>query len=376
MQRRNKTDWARMVTTGLEMPTVITNEWIDQILSSDKADMFMRWGFCHRDLSEHDLSRITKEYFPKLTFNSSTIFPNADKMPKGFSPSEIIERGKDPMLGIKELHKKGIDGSGVTVATIDFGFQSENHSEYKGSNIQVVDLFGDTGFHFHSDGILSNLCGQNIGVAPKANVIHYSIYQGIGDNVQSAQIQILQDILKRVKGGERIRAVNISGPIVRSSILNDLKNDSEKYEAAKSELMKPLTPILYELQKLGCEVIDSERFGQDFTCCDVDTANNKSDYKKPDWFDDEKAYGEKVSFVCGGKVIPEYTCNNGYKYENDSCYSWTIPQAVGMYALALQQKPNLTWDQFARISKNTSIITKDGIRLAQPQSIILFLQGE
>ena len=369
MQQINKTHWVRIITQDFEIPKIVTNEWIDQTLSSDRGDRFNRWGLCHRDLSKHDLSGVSKEYLAKVTFNSSTKWPTQDKMPKDFDPNIVLERGKNPMLGIKKLHEQGIDGSGVTVAAIDFGFQSEKHPEYKGSNIELVNLFDDTGTHFHSDGVLANLCGQNVGIAPKANVVYYNTYQGNQDIVHGAQIQILQDILKRVIGGEKIRAVNISGPLVRNHKLHDLRKNIEEYEKMKTELMQPLVPVLRELQELGCEVIDSERFGRDFTCCEIDTMGGGNGYKKPDWYGN-KDVSDKVSFVCGGKIIPEFTSDSGYKYENSSCFSWTIPQAVGMYTLALQQNPNLNWNQFAEIAKSTSKLTENGVRIAQPAAII------
>jgi len=370
MERRTLEQWKLIVNQLGELPVKITNEWIDDIEKSDKGEDFWRWGFCYLDLSKCDLSGLDEKHTASLTFNSGTVWPNKEKMPKGFNPAKIIERGKTPMLGIEKLHKQGMDGSGITVAVIDSGFQSENHVEYKGSNIEVVNLFGeDISYHFHADGVLSNLCGQNIGVAPKARVIHYNSMPG-GPNFTQQHLAALKDILGRVKTGEKIRAVNLSTTLGFNEDLKNAKN-GEEYQRMLKPLLKPFEPLLKELQERGCEVVDSRRFGQDFTCCDIDPAKTGG-FCKPSWFRTlkEDKYKELVSFACGGKVVPEFTNNTGYKYEQVSCYSWTIPQAVGMYALCLQQNPDLTWDKFAQISKNTSKLLESGVRIAQPQSII------
>jgi len=343
-----------------ELPTLITNGWFDDILKTDKCYMFMLWGFCYLDLSKNDLSGLDLKHLELITFNSSTIFPPIDKMPKGFEPKEILERGQNPFLGIRELHKKGIDGRGITVANIDGGFQSQNHVEFKGSNIEEVNLFPSVVASFHADGVLSNLCGQTLGVAPKVKVLHYNSVIG-GKNFTNYRLLSLQDILKRVQNGEPIRVVNMSGPL---GIFKD-----------NSKISKQFNNLISELSKLKCEVVDSERFSENFSCCGF-RLDKVDELTRANWITDKDMewYSSKVSFVCGGKVTPEFTSDTGYKYENEDCYSWTIPQAVGMYALSLQQDPNLTWENFAQISQSTSKVLENGVRIAEPQKIIEFVK--
>lgn len=99
----------------------------------------------------------------------------------------------------------------------------------------------------------------------------------------------------------------------------------------------------------------------------MDFATQKLD--KPEWLKTKRAYSDFVCFVSGGRVIPEFTSKDGYEYETTGAYSWTIPQAIGMYCLALQENSNLTWEDFAKICKDTSIL-QDGVRLASPKQII------
>lgn len=46
-------------------------------------------------------------------FDSQTPWPPKEKLPPNFDPNKILEAGKDPGLGIRDLHKQGITGQGV-----------------------------------------------------------------------------------------------------------------------------------------------------------------------------------------------------------------------------------------------------------------------
>lgn len=65
------------------------------------------------DLSLLDLSAVSGG-MSSIVFDTFTTWP--DKLPKDFDPKAIMETGKDPGLGIRSLHKKGIAGKGVNIA--------------------------------------------------------------------------------------------------------------------------------------------------------------------------------------------------------------------------------------------------------------------
>ena len=194
----------------------ITNQLVDELLKPDNLiyeDMFQRWGFCWVDLSSYDLSELDVEHLRKLTFNSSTKWPEKDKMPKDFNPEKIIENGKDPMLGIRELHKAGITGKGAIVATIDAKPQNPEHIEIKDSSITYQSMEKPEKYdsHFHGDCILANLCGKTTGVAPDCDVYHY--YKESGGEFEKTNkntIKILENILKKLESGEQIKIISRS----------------------------------------------------------------------------------------------------------------------------------------------------------------------
>ena len=71
-------------------------------------------------LNNHNLSFMdlkgSKELLSTISFSSRTKWPTSDKLPSGFDPKQILEYGKDPGLGISELHKLGYTGKGVSIA--------------------------------------------------------------------------------------------------------------------------------------------------------------------------------------------------------------------------------------------------------------------
>ncbi len=375
MDKIKSYDYVSMVKSFYDIPLTLTNEWIDIMLDTNIEDenqkqkrmLFTHFGFCYRDLSNYDFTKVDKEHLLKVPFNSSTIFPSVEKMPKGFNPHEIIAFAKNPFMGIKELHKRGVNGEGICVATIDFGFQDEKHIEFANANIEIVDLFKDTGYHFHATGVLSNLCGKNIGIAPKARVLHYNTYQGYGEEVDKATLTILKDILERIRGGEKIRAVNISAPLLRNKKLQSLISDQKSWQKLRDEQVAPFLKVIEELKLLGCEVISSERFSKDFSCSKINY--HTSEVVQPDWIS-FKSYSDKMTFISGGKVIPEFLSKEGYKYEPNGSVSWSIPQAVGLYALVLQINSNVTWDEFVKICKDSSKVNVNNVRIINVQKLI------
>ncbi len=395
MENVSREKWIKFLEHKIKFPTVITNEWIDKKYNEWKNspnpsktdwEMIWRWGFCNRDMSKYDLSQLDKEHMAMLTFNSSTIWPSADKMPKDFNPQEILERGKNPMLGIRDLHKKGITGKGVVVACIDTLFQGGNHTEFQNANLHIQDFAADEAY-FHSEDVLSNLLGKNIGVAPEVECYYYSTNQRAGQTYFEQLMKVLNDIKKKIESGIEIRAISRSGPLVYRKIYEKRKDNKDYEDFLKRyfgsvENAKIVMTKIDELANLGCEVIDSNRFGSSFACCDIkyyDDYNNPENYYYSDWYFPENPTEKDIfelkshkpaTLVCGGKVVPEFCSDTGYKFEQVSCYSWTIPQAVGMYALCLQVYKDLTWNEFCDIAKSTSKMNKNYVFLANPKEII------
>ncbi len=378
MKAETKEEFIKKVCNKIKFPQTITNQWIDKMFDEWQNaqnqwdcdwEMIWRWGFCYKDMSKFDLSQLDTKHLSMLTFNSSTIWPESKHMPKGFNPSKILQNGKNPMLGIKDLHSQGITGKGVAVACIDNGFQGKNHIEFKNAKINVKDFANDEA-HFHSECALANLLGKNIGVAPDVECYFYSIDQENLSDIADQIVAAFDDIINKINSGIKIKAVSRSGPIFYENIndkqILEIYGSVEAYQKIKNRINK--------LEKLGCAVVDSGIFGKTFNCCDLKIFKKGSEADNIDFSSWQLSHLDLaktlVSFVCAGKVVPEFCSNDGYKFEQVSCYSWTIPQAIGMYALCLQVEPNLTWQAFTQLAQQTAKTNKNGVKLANPKEMI------
>lgn len=67
------------------------------------------WDLRNLNLRTFDLQK-DEDKLEKVLFDTNTIWPN--KLPKNFNPTTQLLNGKDPGLGIRALHKKGITGKG------------------------------------------------------------------------------------------------------------------------------------------------------------------------------------------------------------------------------------------------------------------------
>jgi hypothetical protein len=129
------------------------------------------------------------------------------------------------------------------------------------------------------------------------------------------------------------------------------------------------------LKKLGCEVIDSSRFGADFTCGNFNgNVNDVENVDLSDWqkkgLDWENFFGDKIVVPAGGRMIAMYGTEVDYMYDPQSSYSWAIPMLSGIFTLALQVNPTLTYDEFVTIARSTAIKNSKGLKVINPEGII------
>lgn len=322
--------------------------------------LFDNYGVSYLDLSDYDFSNLDLKDMTHIPFSSSTTWPSKSKLPKGFNPSDILRDCTTIDEEVKELHKIGITGEGVTVAVIDSSFQGGNHVEFRNARLvkaTLNDVMLDDWCHFHMECVLSKLVGENLGVAPKCKVLCYEVNTDEDNSVDV--VKCLNDIKKRIGAGEVIKAVNISASI-------------EEY----FECYKEYTTLVKELSSMGCEVIDSNRFGEDFFCCNSTFMDNGEDeYKEASFAQTyspelKRECNDKINVVCSGRTLPEFCNNTGYKYEVVDCFSWSIPQIIGLYALCLTQVKDMSYDMFVSICRETSKVTKKGIRVVKPKKVV------
>lgn len=296
-----------------------------------------------------------------FTFNEGTVLMGNEKL-----QDVIMNNGKNPGLGIRELHKEGITGKGINVAIIDQNLLL-HHPEFDG---KIAEYY-DTGCNqdsnrgsMHAPGVTSILVGKTIGVAPDAKVYFAAAPTWNGDSEFYAKgLYWIIEENKKLPVGEKIRVVSVSAaPSGDGSLFT--KNMSmwdEAVLAAQEE----------EILVLDCR------------------SKEKTGIIAPAFYDPENP--NDVSMCIGGYptktfVVPasrigvpasyrtvaeEYWEDSpSYQYTGQGGLSWGIPYAAGVLALGWQVNPTLDNTQIVQILFETSSIANDGSNIINPIAFI------
>lgn len=307
------------------IPKIITGKWLEQQLL-DRNSRFRYLGFGFSDLTNHEFEdNIDFKTIRKIPFSTRTKFP--EKHPFHFDRS-IYHVGDD----IRKLHEEGIDGSGMNIAIIDFYFETIPN-ELKESLFYLKKFTENSEVSFHGTTVACQLCGKNLGVAPKAKLWFYETGQG-RNNIINDLIIALKDIYEKNKKGANIKVISISGSRHR---------ENPEFQEVYQKLLNQ-----------GCYIIDSPLFGENFTSINVDANTGELYYTDRQ----EQAMGSeiatKIAIKTGGKMTPLVTTENDYLYCGQASYSWSIPILAGYFVLALQVSPDLTYDEFLDLARTTA----------------------
>jgi len=325
-----------------------------KILNSVKEYEDVRW--C-------DLTKIkaplTSDLIATLWFNAETGFGIAQDTARA-----ILEKGKNPGLGVRSIHKKGITGRGVNVAIIDQNL-CLNHPEFKGK----VVLYKDIGCEqppgrgsMHAPGVTSLLAGNTIGTAPDVRIYFAAAPSWTADaKFQAEALDWILDVNRSLPEGAKIKVVSISAaPSGKGSPFN--KNNGLWDRAAKAA------------RKAGLLVLDCTADNGIIGPCfyDIDDPDNVDKCKAG--FPGRPGSGPKdrVYAPCSARTTAEeYDDGNpSYHYCGRGGLSWSIPYAAGVLALGWQLKPSLTADEIVKLLFKTARLTADGYKIINPVAFI------
>ena len=341
-----------------KIPHTIDNYYLNNLSFYNPATS---WGICGKNISKYDMNNLSKESFCRLAFDSKTIFsPNQKNI---FHPEILLEKGKSFGLGLNNLHNVGLDGKGINVAIIDWNF-NYNNPEMIMSNGKKKILYYDNSKSsqkscdgYHGKTVSSLLAGNSVGVSPNSNIYYFAI-----DDIPSDEdkIDIFNKIIELNKEGKNIQIISMS------SCLND-RSSEKKYANL--------------LRESGVELISSNTFfDNNFTYFDRNNYLDISDYNNFEIpvFLKQKIISEcpyslenknellkcyttftkgYVHVPCGGRTTLQIE-GNGYQYIATSCASYSIPQVAGLFAIAKQLDPNISFKEFSIIAKEKSSLNK------------------
>jgi hypothetical protein len=319
-------------------------------------------------------------------FDSQTKWPPPNKLPAGFSVQQTMELGKDPGLGIKTLHEKGITGRGVGIAIIDMTLLVD-HQEFV-NQIRVYEEAEDVKANWlasmHGPAVASIAVGKTLGVAPEADLY----FIATGDCGGASSIQDL-DFSCRAKAIRRIVEINKTLPAKRKirvlSMAFGWVPESTGYEE--------ITSAVEEAKSAGIFVISSsisETYGFHFNGLGRDPQidpNRFEAFLPGSWwaqqfFDGKITLDQTLLVPMDARTTASPTCINDYAFYGQGGWSWSIPYLAGMYALAWQVNPGITPQEFWSIALQTGRtiqIQHDGRQysfgvILDPQALIATIQ--
>ncbi|MDD3669175.1 MAG: S8/S53 family peptidase [Alphaproteobacteria bacterium] len=294
-------------------------------------------NICNLDLSRLDFS---SEKGKKILggieeFADSVVWPT--KMAQ--ERAEMLERAKDPGLGVRALHRRGWTGKGVSVAIIDQPLLIE-HPEYAGRvryyrEIGFSEYTRETGkthkqASYHGPAVASLSVGKECGTAPGADLVFVATHNwlpvpagvtGRDSTYECASIRHVLELNRTLPESEKIRCLSCSFG----------RNDDYKYEERQALFKQAEEEGImvfggYYPSTIGRLICGLER--------DVAKTDEVSAYCP------EREWGKRNHLL-----IPEHqrafaAASGGYIYGEKGGYSWTCPYMAGVVACALQAYPD------------------------------------
>lgn len=302
------------------------------------------------DLTQLDLSK-SKDDLLFADFDSETAWPSADKMPADFDWQRIMETGKDPGLGLRVLHEQGITGKGVNIAIIDQPMIVE-HIEYADQLrlYDEVDIMRNTESQMHGPAVASIAVGKTVGVAPEANLYYIATFafdQSSFDpedpkrdfRSMAEAVRRIVDLNRKLPGDQKIRVLSMS-------------IGWSPEEAGYEEM----TAAVDEAKETGIFVVSSslsETYGWNFHGLGRDALsdpNTFESYQPGSWwqgrFYEEGLPADVILVPMDSRTTASPTGVEDYVFYRRGGWSWSIPYLAGMYALAVQVRPDVTPEEF------------------------------
>jgi hypothetical protein len=339
-------------------------DWRSLTKSPRSFDNARKWGplydLRHADLSRLDLTGRASDLGDAF-FDTETKWPAS--LPAGFDPAKIIDLNRDPGLGLRDLHRGGVTGRGVTVAIIDTPILLD-HAEY-GDRLRFYGEVNAKGVaaNFHGALVTSILAGRTCGIAPEARIYYvgshnYDLSAEMRPDVghYARALGQLLEVNARLPREQRIRVLSISagwGP------------DDPGFKAMNTAVRKAASAGIFVV---SANVFDTDKPERWFWGADRAGADDPDDpvsYRVLAWKDWISQVGGRGGFDKfftrrleragtpeflvipeGSKTVAQPGGPNEYGFYRVGGWSSICPYIAGLYALACQVNPDVTPDVF------------------------------
>lgn len=314
----------------------------------------------NKNLTNLDISEIKNGMNSLMHANFDTYTKWPDETEKYFDHDKILEYGKNPGLGIRSLHKQGITGKGIGIAIIDGSIPVE-HEEIKDS-IRYYDEIGEVEQEasMHGAAVSSIAVGKNVGVAPEADLYYISSSPTVSNgNISN------YDFRNYAKAIERILKIDECLPKENKIRVISISVGWTKEDKGYDEI----TAAVKKANDAGIFVVCSsigDIYGYRFDGLGrnpLEDPDNPGSYTYGSWYIDRffEDYDESIKKVEKSLLIPmdarttaSHMDNKGYSYFYTGGWSWCIPYIAGVYTLACQVNPDITYEEFWNKALNTA----------------------
>lgn len=282
-------------------------------------------------------------------FDSKTVWPS--RVPSGFDHQRIMEYGKNPGLGIRELHRRGITGAGVGIAIIDQPLLVD-HIEYRDrlKLYEEIHIDKNSMAQMHGPAVASIAVGKSVGVAPKADLYFIAEFCAI----PKADGEFDIDLTYIAQSIDRIVEINRTLPPKRKirviSISLGIGPEWQKYDLARTAIANA--------EREGIYTVHTESAPQ----CMGLGRDPMADPDRYDSYGPGKFWARNWNSMKTFYMIPmDSRCTaapNGvadYAFYRSGGLSWSVPWVAGLYALACQVKPDITPAIFWEAARKTSV---------------------
>lgn len=375
----NVTQLANLDNLGLKKPAIVCTEQYFKMnrnqftdLSPNESELMTNgWDLRSFNLKSFNLSNYS-QFLKYVTYDTNTLWPG--ELPLGFSPTQIMDLGRDPGLQIRSLQRSGITGKGVNIAIVDQALLLE-HQEYK-DNIMLYERLNclDLKATMHGSGVASIAVGKSVGVAPEAKLYYIASTFGKETNNSFQEdltwmaegIKRVLEINKHLSDTEKIRVISIS-----TGFDSNVKGSDDVFEAIKLATQSGvfvITPTTFK------------NYGFTLMGLDRDLMSDPNDLKcfTPGIFWSNSYYSGKIPsnnlllVPMDARTYASFTGINDYAFSSVGGLSWTCPWLAGLYALCVQVNPKITIDKFIHLAFETGdeITIKHGIKQYTLKTII------
>jgi subtilisin family serine protease len=306
-----------------------------------------RWA----DLTQLDLSN-SLGLLSMANFDNKTQWPPARKLPKGFSLRKVMGLAKDPGLGMRKLHNRGINGKGIKIAILDLTLLTD-HVEYA-NRLKLYEEAEDVvgGWlqtSMHGPAVASIAVGKTVGVAPNAEL--YFIAEGgcytfNGDLAdfdslcRAKDVRRIIEINKSLPEGQKIRVLSMSfGWLPQQKGYQEMVDAVNEAKAAGIFVVSTSIDETYGFRFHG--------LGRYF----LDDPNDFNSYTVGAWWANQFYSGnyplkDTLLVPMDARATASPTGLNDYVYYGQGGESWSVPYIAATFALACQVRPDITPEEF------------------------------